>query len=185
MVWLEFAPDSDPRSHAGYDYDITKISGFSVNRISGIGCSGAGGNISIKPSLKETELYLDKNYEMAMPGYYITSLDNGVKAEFTATNNVAFEQYHYPIWKEALMSINFAASFTKVLDVKYEIVSDSEIQGYIQAGNTCDHGAYKLYFNLTTSRPFTVKSRTEREAELSFGSEGLKPVEVRVALSPP
>ncbi|MBB4034476.1 putative alpha-1,2-mannosidase [Dysgonomonas hofstadii] len=177
-------PDSDPRSHAGYDYDITKISGFSVNRISGIGCSGAGGNISIKPSLKETELYLDKNYEMAMPGYYITSLDNGVKAEFTATNNVAFEQYHYPIWKEALMSINFAASFTKVLDVKYEIVSDSEIQGYIQAGNTCDHGAYKLYFNLTTSRPFTVKSRTEREAELSFGSEGLKPVEVRVALSP-
>lgn len=181
---VRISPDSDPRTHVGYDYDVTKISGFSVNRISGIGCSGAGGNLSIKPSPKETELYIDKNYEMAVPGYYIASLDNGVKVEFTATNNVAFEQYHYPIWKEALMSINFGASFTKVLDVKYEIISPDEIQGYIHAGNTCDHGAYKLYFNLTTNRPFTVKAKTEKEVELSFGSESLKPVEVRIALSP-
>ncbi len=177
-------PDSDPRSHVGYDYEITKISGFSVNRISGIGCSGAGGNLSIKPSLKEAEIYIDKNNEMAIPGYYVTVLDNGVKTELTATNNVAFQQYHYPIWKEAFMSINFAASFTKVLDVKYEVVSKDEIQGYIQAANTCDHGAYKLYFNLTTSRQFTVKSQTENELELSFGSDALKPVEIRLALSP-
>ena len=181
---VRVCPDSDPRSHAGYDYDVTKISGFSVNRISGIGCNGTGGNISIKPSLKEFDPYVDKNYEMAIPGYYIASLDNGVKAELTATNNVAFEQYHYPIWKEAFMSINFASSFTKVLDVKYEIVSDNEIQGHIQAGNTCDHGAYKLYFNLTTDRPFKVKTKTEHEIELSFGSEALKPIEVRVAISP-
>jgi len=180
---IRVCPDSDPRSHVGYDYDVTKISGFSINRISGIGCSGAGGNISIKPSLKETELHVDKNYEMAIPGYYITSLDNGVKAEFTATNNVAFEQFHFPIWKEAFMSINFASSFTKVLDVKYEIISNNEIQGHIQAGNTCDHGAYKIYFNIIIDRSFKVKTKSEQEIELSFGSDALKPIDVRVAIS--
>ena len=37
-------PDSDPRTHAGYDYAVPNISGISINRLSGVGCSGGGGN---------------------------------------------------------------------------------------------------------------------------------------------
>lgn len=181
---VRVAPDSDPRTHVGYDYEVSKISGFSVNRISGIGCGGAGGNISIKPAKRDTVVRLNKDFEMVSPGYYTTNLTNAIKAEFTATNNVAFERFHYQIWKEAPMTVNFASSFTKVLDVKYNVVSDNEIQGYIQAGNTCDHGAYKLYFNLTTNRTFKVVSQTERDIEIAFKSDELKPVEVRIALSP-
>lgn len=181
---IRVSPDSDPRSHVGYDYEVSQISGFSVNRISGIGCGGAGGNLSVKPSKKDVKVSINKDYELVSPGYYAAALDNSIKVEVTATNNVAFERYHYPIWKEAPMYINFASSFTKVLDVKYEIVSENEIQGYIHAGNTCDHGAYKLFFNLTTNKSFKVVSKGERDVELSFNSDELRPVEVRIAVSP-
>lgn len=181
---VRVSPDSDPRNHAGYDYDVYKISGFSVNRISGIGCSGAGGNISIKPAKKNAEVSMDKALEDAYPGYYTVTLDNKIKAEFTATNNIAIERYHYLMWKEAHMTMDFASSFTKVLDSKYEIISDNEIQGYIHAGNTCDHGAYKLYFNINVSKPFKVEAKHEHEVELSFKTDEFRPVEVRIALSP-
>lgn len=182
---IRVCPDSDPRTHVGYDYDEPKISGFSINRISGIGCSGAGGNISVKPALKETEVKIDKQHlEGAAPGYYVAVLDNKVKAELTATQNVAIESFQYPMWKDAYMTINFAASFTKVLDVKYEILSDTEIEGYIHAGNTCDHGAYKLYFNMKLNKPFTVKEKYNNEVELTIKNNEFKAVEVRVAVSP-
>lgn len=181
---IRIAPDSDPRTHVGYDYEVTKISGFSINRISGIGCSGAGGNLSIKPALKETDISIDKSYELASPGYYTALLDNTIKTEFTATSNVAFEVFHYPIWKDAFMYINFASSFTKVIDVKYDVISDNEIQGYVHAGNTCDHGAYKLFFNIRTNKTFTVKTKGEQDVELSFSTTEIKPVEVRIAVSP-
>jgi len=181
---VRICPDMEPRSHVGYDYETDKITGFSVNRISGIGCSGAGGNISIKPCLKDTAIRVDRALEVTTPGYYSVYTDNKVKAEFTATHNVAIERYHYPAWRSAFMSINFTASFTKVLDAKYEIVSENEIQGYIHAGNTCDHGAYKLYFNMTLSKPFTVKTKYEQAIDISFDNSEFKPVEIRIALSP-
>lgn len=53
---IRVCPDSDPRSHNGYDFDVAKISGFSINRLSGVECSGAGGNISIKSSIKMTDV---------------------------------------------------------------------------------------------------------------------------------
>ena len=38
--------DSQPRQHAGYDYAVPTISGISVNRLSGVGGQGCGGNLS-------------------------------------------------------------------------------------------------------------------------------------------
>ena len=34
---IAVGPDSNPRTHAGYDYAIDKISGVSINRLSGVG----------------------------------------------------------------------------------------------------------------------------------------------------
>ena len=181
---VRICPDSDPRTHVGYDYDVTKISGFSINRISGIGCSGAGGNLSVRPALKKETLNINKKTETATPGYYSVVLDNGVKTEFTATNNVAFERFYYLSDKEANLTLNVGASFTKVLDAKYEIISDTEIEGYIHAGNTCDHGAFKLYFYLTTNKTFSSVSTSEYDTELLFKNTDGKPVELRIAISP-
>ena len=75
---VRVCPDSDPRSHAGYDFAVTRVSGISINRLSGVGCSGAGGNLSIKPSGRNDELHIVKSTEKAWPGYYETTFDNGV-----------------------------------------------------------------------------------------------------------
>lgn len=181
---VRVAPDSDPRSHSGYDYNVDRISGFSVNRLSGIGCSGAGGNFSMKPGRQTDTLRIVKKTESAIPGYYTVALNNGVIAEFTATQNIAFQRYSFPKNEETFLTFNLASSFTKILDSSYEIISANEIRGYIQAGNTCDHGAYKLYFSMTTSKPFGITAETDKGIELAFGKADKKPLEVRIAISP-
>ncbi|WP_145672840.1 hypothetical protein [Chitinophaga polysaccharea] len=95
-------PDMVHRSHSGYDFAKKTISGFSVNRLSGIGCGGNEGNLSIKPANKNALLSLVKSTEIAEPGYYSVKLDNGVTAALTATTNVAVEQYLYPLGTEQL-----------------------------------------------------------------------------------
>ena len=60
-------PDSDPCTHAGYNYEVTKVTGISVNRLSGVGCSGGGGNIRIRPLDPNEELHIDKQTEVAVP----------------------------------------------------------------------------------------------------------------------
>ena len=34
---VSVCPDSDPRQHPGYDYEVPLISGVSLNRLSGVG----------------------------------------------------------------------------------------------------------------------------------------------------
>lgn len=177
-------PDSDPRSHSGYDFDITRISGFSINRLSGVGCSGAGGNISIKPSRSTDSLFIDKSSELAVPGYYTTILSNGVKAELTATHNVVLERFTYSAESDKNISVDLRSSFTKLLAMDYQIISPTEIVGYIQAANTCDKGAYKLYFSLTANQDCSLLSEENGVLDLSFGGTADRPFEVRIAISP-
>lgn len=181
---VRVCPDMKPRSHSGYDYSVNKISGFSINRLSGIGCGGCGGNLSIKPAQKEATLNIVKATERAYPGYYSVNLDNNVKTEFTATNNVAVERFQYPEGTEAFITFNVAASFTGVRDAGYKVVSDTEIEGFVKAGTTCDAGEYKIYFNLRTNKPFKEVSRTDHLFEFTFGTAGKQTVELRIALSP-
>ena len=41
---IQVCPDTKPRQHPGYDFEQPTISGFSINRLSGVGGSGCGGN---------------------------------------------------------------------------------------------------------------------------------------------
>ena len=180
---VRVCPDSNPRSHAGYDYSENLISGISVNRLSGVGCSGAGGNLSIKPSLPEFELRINKQSESAIPGYYKTSLNNGVTAELTATNNIAVEKYVFPKGSEEIVTLNLASSFEKAIEDYHKVVSPREVEGYILSANVCGRGQYKLFYHLKTNRNFTVKRDVEREMVLVFGKSDSKPIEFRVAVS--
>lgn len=181
---VRVCPDMNPRSHVGYDYDVDDISGFTVNRISGIGCSGAGGNLRLKPTYKDSVLSVIKATETASPGYYTVVLNNGVRAELTATNNIAVEQFHYPKDQKAIMTLDLSAGFEKIRECKYTFASDKEINGFIRTGNTCNHGEYKLYFNLTINHNYNILSSTEDKLEIEFPGVESNPIEVRIAISP-
>ena len=175
-------PDNDPRSHAGYDYAVTKVSGISVNRLSGVGCSGGGGNLRIRPVAPSQELHIKKSREKATPGYYSTAFTNGIKTELTATNAMAVERYKFPRSLSAALWIDFASTFEDVATCNYKRISETCIQGYVQAKNVCGHGRYKLYFSLNTSHPFQLEEQKETTACLTFGKK-VRSVEVRIGLS--
>ncbi len=175
-------PDNDPRSHAGYDYAVTKVSGISVNRLSGVGCSGGGGNLQVRPVAPSEELHIRKSHEKAVPGYYATVFTNGVKAEMTATQAMAVERYKFPIGMPAGLWIDFASTFEDVATCEYKRISDTCIEGYVQAKNVCGHGRYKLYFSLNTDQPFQLEENKATTACLTFGKR-VKRVEVRIGLS--
>ena len=175
-------PDNDPRSHAGYDYAVTKVSGISVNRLSGVGCSGGGGNLRIRPVAPSQELHIKKSREKATPGYYSTAFTNGIKTELTATNAMAVERYKFPQSLSAALWIDFASTFEDVATCHYKRISETCIEGYVQAKNVCGHGRYKLYFSLNTSHPFQLEEQKETTACLTFGKK-VRSVEVRIGLS--
>ena len=175
-------PDNDPCSHAGYDYAVTKVSGISVNRLSGVGCSGGGGNLRIRPVAPSQELHIKKSREKATPGYYSTAFTNGIKTELTATNAMAVERYKFPRSLSAALWIDFASTFEDVATCHYKRISETCIEGYVQARNVCGHGRYKLYFSLNTSHPFQLEEQKETTACLTFGKK-VRSVEVRIGLS--
>lgn len=175
-------PDNDPRSHAGYDYAVTKVSGISVNRLSGVGCSGGGGNLRIRPVAPSQELHIKKSREKATPGYYSTAFTNGIKTELTATNAMAVERYKFPRSLSAALWIDFASTFEDIATCHYKRISETCIEGYVQAKNVCGHGRYKLYFSLNTSQPFQLEEQKETTACLTFGKK-VRSVEVRIGLS--
>ena len=108
-------PDSDPRTHAGYDYAVTKVSGISVNRLSGVGCSGGGGNLRIRPVVPAQELHIDKSTEQAVPGYYTTAFTNGIVTELTATNAMAAEIFQFNRNTPTALWVDFASTFEGVV----------------------------------------------------------------------
>ena len=178
---VSLCPDSNPGQHVGYDWSVALTDGVSLNRISGVGCSGVGGNLRIKPSAYADSLYIVKGSETASPGSYSAKFSNGVECFLTASCKTAFERYVFPR-KGGVVSMDFASSFEKrKVSCEYNILSDREIEGRISAGTACAFGKYTLYFRLASDSPFEIISAGETVAELRFSR---KSVEIRVSLSP-
>lgn len=174
-------PDSSPRQHAGYDYAVTKTSGISVNRLSGVGCGGCGGNLNIRPAVYGQELKRIPETETASPGYYSVAFDDGTAVSLTATERMAVEQFQFSgKGKEQALYIDFFSSFSGA-SAQYKVVSANEIQGVIRGGNTCGVGAYQLAFSLYTDIPFVYTPLEKGKGKLSLGT--IEAVEVRIALS--
>ena len=55
-----------------------RLSGFSINRLSGVGGSGCGGNVSLLPCVSSDKPRLVKSSEQARPGFYSVTLQDGV-----------------------------------------------------------------------------------------------------------
>ncbi|HHU26167.1 MAG: glycoside hydrolase family 92 protein [Bacteroidota bacterium] len=181
---ISVCPDSDPGQHGGYDFAVPTISGISINRISGVGCSGTGGNIRIKPALPNETLSIVKGTEKAVPGYYETKLDNGVKCALTATHNMAVERYTFPWNAEKVFYIDFASSFeSRNVSCSYNVTDANTIEGYVISPTACARGSYKLWFEFKTNHPFEVKNAGEENALIVFNDK-VKTVEIRVTVSP-
>jgi len=160
---VKLSPDTDGKGHSGYDFAEPYIHGFSHVRIGGTGCSGAGGNILLKPGIGQfvqdvndyKERY-DKSSEDASPGYYTVTFESGIRAELTATTRVGMHRYHFPKGHSPFVLLDLSQSFDKLLDAELHVENDREISGFVKADNVCAHPYYRLYFSIIFDQPFTA-----------------------------
>lgn len=177
---IQVSPDCKPRQHPGYDYEVTDISGFSINRLSGVGGSGCGGNVSLLPCATGGAARLVKSTEQARPGFYAVTLEDGTAFRATATSHLAVEEFTFPRGKQPRLELHTASSFEHVREAHFCQTAPQEGEGLVVSRNTCGRGHYHLYYRLLASSPFRIDSVDGGRARLVFPEAKDGRVEVRI-----
>ena len=179
---VKVGPDTDPASHVGYNYQRDTLMGVSINRISGVGCSGAGGNLRVLPVINgDRNIRMDKVHEVAEPGYYETRLSNKVLMKLTATHNMAIERFQVPRGDSLTLQMDTRSSFARFLGGDYQVNSDGLITGTYRARNVCNKGRYIQHYAISVDQPYRFEQDDPLQLHL-IQARG-KWVEVRIALS--
>ena len=174
---------------SGYHITDSSIMGFSHTHLSGTGSSDYGdflfmpttGKLNFQPGTRENP---DKGYrsrfshdkESAKPGYYQVQLtDYNVDAELTATTRVGMHKYTFPKTKQAniIIDLTHAIHNAKVLESNIEIISDTEIRGYVKKSGWA-RNRY-IYFAAQFSRPFVnsglqIDNQLNENAKIAEGT---------------
>ena len=177
---IQVSPDSKPRQHPGYDYEVADISGFSINRLSGVGGSGCGGNVSLLPRATGGAARLVRSTEQARPGFYAVTLEDGTAFRATATSHLAVEEFTFPRGKQPRLELHTASSFEHVREARFCQTAPQEGEGLVVSRNTCGRGHYHLYYRLLASSPFRIDSVDGGRARLVFPEAKDGRVEVRI-----
>ncbi|MFC9846782.1 GH92 family glycosyl hydrolase [Streptomyces sp. NPDC060223] len=174
----------------GYQYDATRIRGFSLTHMSGTGCAGGSGDIPFFPyagevtsspasDTKDAVYASDFSHtdETAEPGHYKVGLSSGVTADLTATARTGSGQFTYPADKPASLLIRTANSEvgSTTSDVKIDPATRT-VSGSVTSGDFCGYldpegqrAYYTLYFTASFDRDFKATG-TWQDDKLSPGS---------------
>jgi predicted alpha-1,2-mannosidase len=144
---IQWSPDTEMGTRkGGYSYNDSRISEFSVDHISGAGCDYgedfgmmplAGEAPSAPPGNRTTfAARFSHQNEIARPGYYAVTFDNGIKSELTVTTRTGFGRFTYPGHGAATMLINAAS------DVNGSDASGIEIDPAARAVSGWSVGGY-------------------------------------------
>ena len=150
---------------SGYHYSDSIIIGFSQTHLNGTGCSDMG-DIQLMPYPGDVKIdrgeqdniegayastYSHSN-EKVEPAYYSLLMDNGVKAELTATAHAAMHRYTFPIDQMANIMINLVEGNGDRADSTYiKLVDRNTIEGYrFSKGWSPRH---KIFFAIKSNVP--------------------------------
>lgn len=149
---------------AGYHYDDDSLYGFAHTHLSGTGCSDLG-DVIFLPTI-DSERYTEHIDEERLPkvgfshdreeahaGYYSVELENGTKAELTASSLMGVHRYTYPKGaEEASLLIDLVnIKGDEIVESGLELTSESTLRGY-----TITNGwvpGQHVYFAAHLSRP--------------------------------
>lgn len=174
----------------GYQYDATRIRGFSLTHMSGTGCAGGSGDIPFFPyagevtsspasDTKDAVYAADFAHtdEQAEPGHYKVGLASGVTADLTATARTGSGRFTFPEDKPASLLIRTANSEIGSTDSTVRIDPRTRtVSGSVTSGNFCGYldpegqrSYYTLYFTARFDRAFQ-STGTWQDDRLSPGS---------------
>jgi len=181
---VQWSPEATRGDHTrtatagGYEYDVTKLRGFSLTHLSGTGCRGASGDIPFMPLAGEVtgspsaddkdgvyaSTYSHDN-ERAGAGSYQVLLDSGVKVELSATTRTGAARFTFPAGKPATLLVRTSDSEVGSSDAQVRIDGATRtITGSVTSGNFCGYlsedlkrSYYTLHFVAQFDRPFATR----------------------------
>ncbi|MFI6657881.1 GH92 family glycosyl hydrolase [Streptomyces sp. NPDC050523] len=174
----------------GYQYDATRIRGFSLTHMSGTGCAGGSGDVPFFPYAGEVTsspasdtkdaVYasgFSHSDETAEPGHYKVGLASGVTADLTATPRTGSGRFTFPSDKPASLLIRTANSEVGSTDSSVHIDPKTRtVTGSVTSGDFCGYldpegqrPYYTLYFTARFDRAFKATG-TWQDDRLSPGS---------------
>ncbi len=145
---------------SGYHHDDVLLYGFSHTHLSGTGCSDFG-DILLLPIITKVQAsdlaqrkfsatFKHENEE-ASAGYYAVEMDNGIKAELTATTRVGFHQYTFPKSEYAYILLDLELR-DKVINAEANLKANTKVTGY-RASEAWAKNQIVMY-DLEFSEPF-------------------------------
>ncbi|MEU4244203.1 glycoside hydrolase domain-containing protein [Actinoplanes sp. NPDC026619] len=166
----------------GYEYNTTKLRGFSLTHVNGAGCApGAAGDVPILPyagavdssptaDIKDTKYigtYSHAN-ESATPGRYTVTLDSGVRTDLAVTTRAGIADFSFPAGKAENLLFRTSNSLNGSEDAEITIdPATRTVNGSVLTGGFCGRrgnggGAnnpdrrsyYRLYFSAVFDRDF-------------------------------
>ena len=182
---IQWSPDTETgMREGGYSDRDTRISGFSLDHISGAGC-GYGEDFQFMPVLgvepappngNRTAFATSFSHsnEVAKPGYYGVTLDNGIQVELTTTVRSGFGRFTYPVNGEATMTIN-AGSKVNGSDASAININPAtrEVSGWAIGGYFCHcHEVRTIYFYAVFDHPFAACSTWSGNVLTKGGTNG-------------
>jgi predicted alpha-1,2-mannosidase len=161
---MQWGPDTTPSraQGGGYEYNSTKISGYSLTHVSGPGCDVAG-DVPILPvtgalsgSLSNTTSTFSHDDEKTGIGYYGVTDASGVKTELTDTTRAGLGRFTFPAGAQSNLLLKLSGGATQVDGTRVKVVSDREVSGAVDSGHFCGaSNQYTLHFDIKFNQPFT------------------------------
>ena len=178
----------------GYQYDTTRTRGFSLTHVNGAGCNpGAAGDVPIMPYVGEvdssptadtTDAKYASNFshaqEVAKPGRYTVTLENGVKSDLAVTTRAGVGEFGFPTDDPANLLFRTSNSLNGSEDAEISIdAATRKVTGSVLTGAFCGRRAnggtnnrksyYRLYFTASFDQP-VVATGTWKNSTVSPGS---------------
>ncbi|MEJ7557994.1 MAG: glycoside hydrolase domain-containing protein [Pedobacter sp.] len=180
---LSIGPQTYPTTHMGYEHLAKKFTGFTHTRFEGVGCTGSGGLILVKPFLGSdpASSLLIKSTEKASPGYYEVGFVNQIKARLTVLKNGGKHHYDFPEGEKGL-SVDLSHAFSGGFVAEEHQIDNNTLTGWIDAKTTCSVGRYRVYYCLSLAADATWKDLGDHKLQVMLAIDK-KEVELNVALS--
>ncbi len=178
---LSIGPVTTPHNHTGYEYYAERYNGFVHTHLEGVGCTGAGGNILIKPILnKDIETSLFKQTQSAEPGFYSASFKNGIQAQMTVGANYGIHKYQFPAGMHGLY-VDLSFTSPKRFVAEEHQLDGNNLSGWIDTQTTCSNGIYRIYYWITF--PGSAQISEIGKHELMVAGTNDRTMEVRIGFS--
>lgn len=190
---VQIGPDTDKPETSGYKYENTAIRHFSFTHLNGPGCRNTAefafnpfvGQDTSWPAIS-AQTFSHAN-EVATPGYYKVSFDNGITTELTASERTGFIRLNFPSTKIGekvglMVNTNMVGDGASTGSLRLS-PDKTTILGEVTSGKFCaSKGIYKVYLALRIENGTASFKSENGIARLTFTNEG-RPLTFKAGIS--